>query len=179
MTRRKKAPKEGVTIHAGDTVTIPAGQIQLSLKREQSMGTFSRQGIAWFMQMVYFQGGSETSAGLGALLEEYLGSASSVLEGSALLKDINLDSEAGALAAIERLKGRDDTVEAWAMRIIGAVGRVRSALAENDALTASWAMNYLTNCRAMLLYKKELEDLVWYGYQAEKTPDANGDSTQR
>ncbi len=179
MARKRKAPKAGVTIHAGDTVVIPPGQIRMSLKREMSSGTFSRHGIAWFMQSIYFQGTSETPAGLDSQLQDYLDAASSILESSSLLNDINLNSEAGASAAVDRLMGRDDTLEAWAMRVIGAVGQVRAAIADNGTLAAAWAMNHLTNCRAMLLFKQELEELVWRGYQVEKKPDASEGHTQQ
>ncbi len=177
MARKRKIPKAGVAVHTGDTVVIPAGQIRVSLKRDSASGTFTRDGIAWFMQMLYFQGVAEAPAGLDALLQGYMDKASSILERSALLDGIDLNSEAGASDAINRLMGRDNTIEAWAMRVIGAGAQVRAALADNDTLTAVWAMNQLANSRAMLLFKQELEDLVWRGYLAEEEADGNKPQT--
>lgn len=179
MARKRKARKEGVTIHTGDSVVIPPGQIRLSLKREESTVRFSPAGARSFVQGLYFRDAPDTPANLDALLQAYRDEADSTLKNSSLLRDIDLNSEAGVSAALERLKAQNDSVEIWAFRILAMVSRVNAAVADNDTLTAVWAMNQLTNSRAMLIFRRELEELVWRGYQQSGVSDpATGQTHQ-
>jgi len=159
--------EQGLPVKAGQRVVIPTGAISLSLDRGRSSGRFTRVGAAWFASMLLFAGAPETPEGLDSLFERYYNEFLSVLQKSDALKDLDLDSEAGIQAAIERITTNDalrNSSEYWAVAVGGALAQTIDALEKDDALWAVWAMNRLTNAHAMLVFKTNLEEITWRGY---------------
>lgn len=48
---------------------------------------------------------------------------------------------------------------------------VSSAIEANDARKAAWAMRCAERCRAMCVFKENLEEVVWMGHSARRIID--------
>lgn len=165
---------QGIQVRAGDRLVFPPGTISMGLDRSSSSDWFTRSGLGWFASMLFGAGAPEKPDDISNLFDHYLEEGQSILRHSDALKDLDLESEAGVQEAAERLKGRDelrDSIEYWAFGLIAALADTVSALDQNDAQRAVWAMNRLTNAHAMLVFKRDLEDVAWRGYLTESLRD--------
>lgn len=161
---------QGIQVRAGDRVVIPPGAIKLSLDRMKSTGWFTRAGLAWFATMLFHAGAPESSDDISSLLDNYLAECNSVLRHSEALSDLDLDTEAGARAAVERVNMSDHlrgSIEHWALALGSALAEVVESLDSGNAERAAWGMNRATNAHAMLVFKRELELPLWHGYLTE------------
>jgi len=154
----------GLQAKEGDNVIIPAGAIRLSLKPGESTGRFFRGGIPIFAKMLFFEGQAEKLEEFTDQLDQYDTISDNFLNNSLLLKDLNLDDENDADIAIERLKNNQETSEWWAFAMGSFTLIVKDALEENNPQKAAWAMSMAVNSHAMLVFKQQLEEVIWRGY---------------
>ncbi len=165
---------EGIQVRMGDRLVIPAGAISMGLDRSSSSGWFTRAGLGWFASMLLTAGEPETPDNISKLFDHYLEAFESVLSHSDAFRDIDLNSEAGAKAAVERINNSPDlkdSIEYWAFALISALAETKSALDQHDTPRTAWAMNRLTNAHAMIIFKRDLEDIAWRGYLTENLRD--------
>ncbi|MFB2837182.1 Shedu immune nuclease family protein [Floridanema evergladense] len=155
---------QGMRIREGDQPIIPAGVIRLSLDFTQANGKFTREGISWFAQMLFFQDQASTPEELSLTLDKYHDYAISVWESSPLIEELDLNSEAGWIEFGNRLQENQNSPEWWAGWVLKGISQVRENLEKGNLEDAIWAMNILTNSRAMLIFKQVLEKTVWSGY---------------
>lgn len=155
---------QGMRVREGDQPIIPAGAIRLSLDFAQANGKFTREGISWFAQMLFFQGQASTPEELSKTLDKYHDYAIRVWENSPLIEGLDLNSEAGWIEFDKRLQENQNSPEWWATWVLKGVVLVRESLEKGNIENAVWAMNSLTNSRAMLIFKEILEETVWSGY---------------
>lgn len=162
---------QGMMVRKGDQMIIPKGSIRLSLDPDRATGKFFRPGITWFVKTLYLEGFPKSSKELNTLLDQYDAQSSTILENSSLLNGLDLNKESDADKAFELVKDKEDSPEWWAM-LMGAFSlQVRKAIDERDAETAAWAMGYLVNARAMLIFNQSLEQVVWRGYMIDRLRD--------
>jgi hypothetical protein len=62
---------QGVQIRKGDQVIIPAGVIRFSLDPAEATGTFSKDGISWFAEGLYFSNQPNTPEKVISTLDKY------------------------------------------------------------------------------------------------------------
>lgn len=165
---------QDLQVRAGQRVAIPPFAPSLAPGRGVEFARFNRAGVAWFATILLFEGTPQTPDGLNDLFENYYNQFLTVLKKSEALKNLDLESEAGVQEAIERVKSNDalrHSAEYWAFAVGGALTETIDALEKNDAQQAVWAMNRLTNARAMLVFKQHLEEMTWSGYLTESLSD--------
>lgn len=141
-----------------------------SLDRNKSSGWFSRSGLAWYVSVLLSAGAPETPDDIESLFDRYFEECQSILRRSEALKDLDLDTEAGVHAAAERVINTDhlrDSIEYWAIGEGAALADTVAALADGDTQRVAWAMNRLTNAHAMVVFKRNLENILWRGYLAD------------
>lgn len=165
---------QGIRLRTGDRLVFPPGTISMGLDRSSSSGWFTRAGLGWFASMLFVAGAPEKPDDLSSLFDHYLEECEAILRRSDALNDLDLDSEADAQIAVERIRDSGelrDSIEYWAFALIAALADPKSALNQGDAQHVAWAMNRLTNSHAMLVFKRDLEDIAWRGYLTESLRD--------
>ncbi len=155
----------GIRVRKGDTFTVPAGWLTMSLDPAKSRGRFFRHGVAWFVRQLLTADIPADASGLDQMLEKYKREASDVLEASPKLSHLDLESEADSEKAFEIVKAESDSTEWWAMWMGAMVADVRERLDRNETPDAVLSACRLQTSRSMLIFKQSLEEHVWTGYR--------------
>jgi hypothetical protein len=104
--------------------------------------------------------------GLDQTLDKYRRLADEALERSSLLVGLDMESGADQEEALRRIgDDRHQRPEWWALLLVLTVDLAREALAEGDAQRAGWNTLWAANAWSMLVFLRQLEPLVWHGYQ--------------
>jgi hypothetical protein len=161
--QRPEEDGEGIQINEGDRLTIPAGAYRTSLDRSQATTIFSRYGISHYVWHTLYLSVQPTAPDdLRETLQQYVAECDALLENRLHLADLNAEA---TQATIKSHVGQL-TLEGLAIALLFRVQAFEEALAQNDAKQAAWEMFYLVWTRAMFVFKRELEGLVWRGYSA-------------
>jgi hypothetical protein len=158
-------------IRKGDQVIIPADCLRMSLNPLKSSGHFSRYGLQWFAEQIHLENLPNKKDEIAAELDRAQKQCDDILTNSPLLKGINLEDTEDAERGIELPKTNRDTREWWAFLMGTYVAIVRDSIEAGDVLQAIWAMGCAERCRAMLLFKEHLEEIVWMGQSAKRIVD--------
>jgi Domain of unknown function (DUF4263) len=156
---------DGIQVEAGDTFVIPEGFLKISFDPTKGNGQFTRAGIAWFAQHLFAQGAAESSDRINESLDAYIEAADAALEASDLLSDLDLDSEPGMDAAIERVGDDSQKPEFWAMRVGAFSVRAKHAISAGDSAVGSWASQQAGLCWCVFQFIEHMVDLMWRGYR--------------
>lgn len=156
---------EGIRVEKGDRFHIPAGALRISLDPRQGSGSFTRDGISWFVQHLYMSGLPNDPGTIGEFFSQLTIQTDEVLKKSELLADLDLEDDAQAALAAERIKQRQETVEFWAMMVGAFVSVVQDDLSAGRINEAVQNSLRLASARAMLIYKQGLEEVVWHGHR--------------
>jgi hypothetical protein len=158
-------------IKEGDQVVMPAGWLRMSLNPLKSNAHFSRYGLQWFAEQLHLEDLPNKKDDISNELDRAQKQCDEILTSSALLKGINLEDAAEAEQGIELLKQNRESREWWAFLMGTYVAIVRDSIGSGDVLQAIWAMGCAERCRAMLLFKEHLEEIVWMGQSAKRIID--------
>jgi hypothetical protein len=104
---------------------------------------------------------------LGRMQEHF----NNILEKSPLLDGLNLNNDNDASEILERLTSSKDTTEWWAFLVGFFSSVVEEAIEDNDSERAAWAMACAERCRSMVIFKQQLEEVVWMGHSAKRIVD--------
>jgi hypothetical protein len=148
----------------GDRVLASAGAISMSLEREISATRFSRHGISWYAQMLYYMDQAKQPEEVEQMLAKFEEDANVTLKNSPLLDGLDLDKDEDAPQIIEKILSNTDTREYFAMEMIGCCILSKNCIKENKTQEAVLAMSRLMNARSMLIFKDTFEKFVWSGY---------------
>lgn len=161
----------GIKVEKGDRFTIPSEWLRLSLNPLESKGTFSRYGLQWFAEQIFvrdlFKKESEFETELEAM-EQY---ADTILQNSELISGLDLTNPEHAEPIFAAIKNEKATAEWWAMWTGLFLAASKDALAQGRHNRAMWALACAERCRAMLVYKEHLEEVVWMGHSAKRIVD--------
>lgn len=157
---------KGMKVLEGDEVLASAGAISMSLEREISASrfSFSRYGISWYAQMLYYMDQAKQPEEVEQMLDKYEKDAIAILKSSPLLDGLDLDKEEDGPQIIEKISLNNDTREYYATEIIGGCIWSKNCINENKTQDAILAMSRLMNARSMLIFKDTFEKFVWSGY---------------
>lgn len=164
----------GFKVDKGDQIRIPSSWLTLSFNPLKSTGTFFRSGLQWYAEMIMLEDITKKRDCFSEELERIEESSSDILENSSLLEGLNLNDETDVTAIIERLTSRKDTIEWWAFLVSFFSSLVREAIEDNDSERAAWAMACTERCRSMVIFKQQLEEVVWMGHSAKRLIDVLG-----
>lgn len=157
---------QGMQVHEGDQPIIPRGAIRLSLDSDLANGRFSREGLLWFAQTLFFQGQAQTPEELNLTLNTYYNYASQILSNSILSEGLDIYSEENITEFDNRLIGNKNSSEWWAAWLIKEINCLinNPKIEDKETQSALWEMNKLTNFHSMLIFKEMLEPTIWSGY---------------
>ena len=150
----------------GDQRIIITGSISLSLDPAKATGNFSKDGISWFAELLYFSDQPNTPEEVISTLEQYEKQALKVWEEKmiAMGLDLSVNNEADRLEFANTLNQNTNSAEWWAFQVLTNIRRARESINNNNVLEMAMAMNSLMNSRSMLIFKQRLEDTIWNGY---------------
>jgi hypothetical protein len=164
---------QGIIVREGDQLVIPADLLRMSLDSERASGRFTRFGISWFMEFLYFSGTPDTRDELEQMLDRYRAEAAAVVDTSPLFGGLEFTEQVDLDRMLELAnEAKHKSGEWWALMMLGTIAGVREAMASGDMQRAVWEMSRATNSRAMLIYRQSLEEITWRGYTVEKLADA-------
>lgn len=161
----------GFKVRKGDQVVIPADWLKLSLNPLKSSGQFSRHGLQWFAEQIHLEELPKKKNEVSAEIDRLEAQCDQILGASSLLEGLDLSNPDHADKIIGKLKERQDTAEWWAFLMGTFISFLRDAIEKNDVQQAVWAMGCVERCRAMLLFKEHLEEVVWMGQSAKRVVD--------
>jgi hypothetical protein len=118
------------------------------------------------MKTLLAQGAPASADEFPGSLDTYLERANAVLDASERLEGLDLNTEAGAEEACNRLQGQGHLQENWAWQVGSLALLVQKALEDDDSATAVWGAHHLGIAWSMLVFLQGLEPLVWGGYEA-------------
>jgi hypothetical protein len=143
---------------------IPGGRLSFSLDPTQSTGRLYRPGLTWLVNQQFFANSAQDIKDLPDSLQAYVDMADHALESSEMLADLDLDSEDGMSAAIDRVKD-DRMPEFWALRLGIRAEMCKRHLADGETAEAVVTMQQAAIARCMLIFVRSIEELVWRGYR--------------
>ena len=155
----------GLAIRKGDRFTIPASWLSISLD-PSSRGKLFRPGLRYLLNGM-FAGDLPTESGeISRILDGYCKLADEILEKSPLLKDLDLETEAGGAAAYEKLKSEHRDSREWFAILLGSFAQLAiKAIADADVESAAlWSRNAASAHAATMALEPVFEETVWRGY---------------
>ena len=155
---------KGMKVLEGDRVLASAGAISMSLESGISASRFSRHGISWYAQMLYYMDQAKQPEEVEQMLTKFEEDANVTLKSSPLLDGLDLDKDEDASQIIEKILSNKDTREYFAMEMIGYCILSKNCIKENKTQEAILAISRLMNARSMLIFKDTFEKFVWSGY---------------
>ncbi|MBU5636550.1 DUF4263 domain-containing protein [Geomonas sp. Red69] len=159
---------KGIKISAGDTFIIPEGYIKLSLNPLKSSANFSTAGLEWFASQIFIDGLPDKEETFLVDITALEAQIDTIVNSSELIQPLDINNPDHIEKILEILLGQKHRPEFWAMLSGHFLAVARDARESNDAEKASWATACAERCRAMLIYKQHLEEVVWMGHSAKR-----------
>jgi hypothetical protein len=162
---------KGIRISAGDAFVIPEGWLKFSLNPLKNTGIFSYAGLEWFASQVFLEelpGKEKTFLDDIAALETQL---DVIINSSNIIQPRDINNPDHIEEISEILLGQKHRPEFWAFLAGQFMAIARESRSNQDATRASWATACAERCRAMLIYKQHLEEVVWMGQSAKRIID--------
>ena len=156
----------GLKIRKGDSFVIPDDFLRLSLNPLRTRAKFFRPGMQFVAESLFLENLPQKRDELPSEIERLLERCDRELKHSPHLEGLDLTSEEDAAVIVRILKEKNQTGECWAYLTGVYLNIAKIAIEEADALQAAWAMACAERCRSMLVFKKELEEVVWMGQGA-------------
>ena len=161
----------GMVIRKGDRVVIPSGFIRMSLNPLRSSGHLTHDGIQMYAKMVHLANTPKTKDGLEDEIARLDSQFDDILMASPLLAGVDIASPEDGPRVFEILKGSGESAEWWAALSATFLSVVQDSIREGDIRQAVWAMMSAERCRSMMVFKQELEEVVWMGQGAKRLID--------
>ncbi|MCL5801189.1 MAG: DUF4263 domain-containing protein [Gammaproteobacteria bacterium] len=158
-------------VRKGDVPVIPKDWLRLSLNPLKSTGQLSRYGLQWFAEQIHIEDLPTKKEEISAEITRAKERCDAVLTASQLISGLDLEDPNDANEIIARLKENRDTAEWWALLMGTYIAILQDSIEQGDLLQAVWAMGCAERCRSMLLFKEQLEEVVWMGQSAKRVVD--------
>lgn len=160
----------GIRIKKGDQFVFPKNSIKISANPLKGTGQLTKYGLDWFAKEIFIND-LRREEQIHGILTDTESECDEILGASKILKDLDLDSEKDAEEVFERLKSNQTSAEWWAFLTGTFNAIVKDAVEENNSQKAAWAMRASEKCRAMYIFKNNLEEVVWMGHSARRIVD--------
>jgi len=161
----------GIKIQKGDQFVIPPGWLTISLNPLKSRGQLSRAGIDMFANQIFVGDINNRKNDIVELLSDLETRYDNILKESELLKGLDISSPSDGQIASEILMNNKNTIEWWA-NLTGMLAQMsREAILTNNITEAVWAAMFSERARSMLIFKENLEEVVWMGGSVRRVID--------
>lgn len=158
---------KGIKVEKGDTFTIPAGWLTMSLDPAKSKGRFSRHGLNWFVESILKSVLPASPAEVKAFLDRVDKQVDEILASSKALPGIDPNSQEDMARVFEQFNNNQDTVEWHALLLAAFRHQTLEKLEDEEASKeeVAFLLAYAMTEYAMVVYKRDLESHVWSGYE--------------
>lgn len=161
---------QGIKLNKGEQFVIPKGWLKISPNPLKGTGYLTKHGLEQFAKLI-FVSDLKTENDFDEFSKDIESQCDAILRASKLLEDLDIDSKEDAEEVFNRLNSNQATSEWWAF-LAGTFNAIaRDAVTENNAMKAAWAMRAAERCRAMYIFKDNLEEVVWMGHSARRIVD--------
>ena len=165
---------QGIKVEKGDQFIIPQGWIKFSANPLKARGVLTRSGLEWFAKLIFLGDLSKKLDDIDSELKKNEDFCDNYLQKSDIIKDFDISNPEHSEQIFQRLNSNQSSSEWWAY-LFGLFNSVaKDAIEENNAKKAAWAMGNAERCRSMLVFKDNLEEVVWMGNSARRIIDAGG-----
>lgn len=162
---------QGIKVEKGDQFIIPQGWIKFSANPLKARGVLTRSGLEWFAKLIFLGDLSKKLDDMDSELKKNEDFCDNYLQKSDIIKDFDISNPEHSEQIFQRLNSNQSSSEWWAY-LFGLFNSVaKDAIEENNAKKAAWAMGNAERCRSMLVFKDNLEEVVWMGNSARRIVD--------
>jgi len=161
----------GIKVEKGDRVVIPHDWLQMSLNPLKSRGTFTRSGVQWFAEQIFVSNLFGKQAEFEDELKTLEDWADRTLQASPLVAGYDITNPEHAERILDIVKDNRESAAWWGALIGLFLSVSRDALADGQPNRALWALACAERARAMLVFKEQLEEVVWMGHSAKRLID--------
>ncbi len=161
----------GIKLNKGDKFVIPSGWLKIHPHPLKGTGYLTKAGLAWFAKSLFLQELPQKQDDIENEIEKNEKLCKKILNKSELLKGFDLENSAEFSQAFELLNENQETTEWWAFWFGLFSALCNDAIKENNAKKAAWSMACAERYRAMMVFKNDLEEVVWMGHSARRIVD--------
>lgn len=128
-------------------------------------------GLNWFAKLIFLENLPNQFNQFDEVIDKNDSVCVDILKGSNLLDNLNIENSEDSEKIFEILKNNQDSAE-WFAYMFGFFNQAsQEAINDGDAKRAAWAMACAERFRSMLVFKQNLEEVVWMGHSAKKLVD--------
>ena len=161
----------GIKANAGDQFVIPKDWITLHANPLKGRGRLSKAGLIWFAKFLLLGDLPKKENDIGHEIEKNEKLCDTILSESGLLKGVDINDPDDSEKMFKILSASKESAEWWAF-LFGLFNYSgKEAIEKNDAKKAAWSMACAERCRSMLIFKQDLEEVVWMGHSAKRIVD--------
>lgn len=161
----------GVKIRKGDRFTIPAGWLKISANPLLGRGQFTKVGLEWFAKLIFLADHPRQADQFEELLTKNDSLCLEILKASDLLAGVDVENPENLQQIYEILKDNQSSAEWFALMFAVFNSAAEGAIAEGDTKRAAWAVAGAERFRSLLVFKQQLEEVVWMGHSAKRLVD--------
>jgi hypothetical protein len=164
----------GIKLREGDQFTIPGGWLQISANPLKSRGQLTRAGLQWFANQIFLSELPRREDSIKELISRNDEICVEVLRNSPLMSGLDVENSEHVEPIYEILKDNQESAE-WFAFMFGIFNDMaEQAIKAGDANKAAWATACAERFRSMLVFKQNLEEVVWMGHSAKRIVDILG-----
>ena len=161
----------GLQVRAGDRPVIPAGFLQLSLNPLKSKGHLTKAGIHMLAERFFMQGLPQRDEGYAEFAVALEREMDALVTAFPPLEGLDLENAAHSDQITTILQDHKTTKEFWAFSAGLFLNMAGEAVKNGNAARAAWASAFAERCRAMVVFKESLEEVVWMGNSVSRIID--------
>ena len=158
----------GIRVEKGDRFIIPEGWFRIHANPLKGRGQLTKAGLEWFAKLIFLDKFPREQDQVKAVLDKNDTYCTNILQKSDLLAGLDIENEKDSKKIFDILKENQDTAE-WFAYTFGTLNSIAmEALDQGDIMRTAWAVAGAERFRSMLVFKQELEDVVWMGHSARR-----------
>ena len=161
----------GMRIRDGDRPVVPLEWMKPSLNPLKSKVRLYRPGLDMLAENLFVDGlcgNEETFDEYAARLERQM---DHIVNAFPPLSGLDINNEQDNETILNIIQNHRTTREFWAYWTGQFLAIARVARAERNVQRAAWATACAERCRGMMLFKEELEEVVWMGHSVKRILD--------
>ena len=170
---------KGLKVKPGERLSIPKGWLTFSANPLKGRSSLTLTGLEWFSSLIFVGDLPSKETNYVQEADKLEQRMDKIVNQSTLIAPLDVNNENDAEKIYNILTKNKYTREYWALMTGFFLATAREARNNNDSEQASWATACAERCHAMVVYKENLEEVVWMGHSARrivevlKTWDAN------
>lgn len=161
----------GIKVEKGDQFIIPGDWLKIHAHPLKGTSQLTKHGLLWFAKLIFLDEIPREQSGIKDTIKKDISYFLKILKESNLLEHLDIEKEEDSKNIFNILIDNKDSIEWWAYISIMFNEIAEEAIDKGDAERAAWAMACAERNRSMLVFKQNLEEVVWMGHSAKKLVD--------